>query len=317
MENTLIENAVAKFNLTDATISELAEKYGNAVIEGLDDKDGYRFVKEGEASLRGYRVQVEKTRKGLKAEALTYGRVVDAEAKRITALLTPLEWELKRKRSEIDQAKLKAKLEAERLASLPDRLADLGLLGVEMSDEAVLAMDDNVFRSHLLNLKEEIVEAKRVEQEAREEKIRSAEAKILRAEEDKALEEKAEAKAKADAAQAIKDAEEAKEKAEADAIQAKADAEKDALQAIEDAAAKVRLAAAEKAEAEEAEKKRLAAIEAARPDLEKVEAFANALLFTKMPEVSDEKAKDILERLFRCLKTDVRKALGECMAEKK
>src|SRR5690242_13239142 len=81
-----------KFAVTDDYLAEMREK-----ATGLNclTADGYEQTRLAIADCRTLRVRVEKTRKELKEDSLKYGRMVDAEAKRITAAIEAIENPLK------------------------------------------------------------------------------------------------------------------------------------------------------------------------------------------------------------------------------
>lgn len=86
-----IENELKKFNVTDSAISELTEKYMHLKINNFDDKEGYKIVKNARIVMKNYRVDIDKKRKELTSDALEYQRRINSEAKRIIALLEPIE----------------------------------------------------------------------------------------------------------------------------------------------------------------------------------------------------------------------------------
>lgn len=125
-DQQVIDNAIAKYNVTDAAVNELKQKYGNLTIAGTADKDTYKVVAAGVSELRKIRTGIEAKRKELKEIALKYGRAVDDEAKRLTALVQPLELALKNEQDRIDKI-----AEAEKLAELRRRtqlLIDAGFI---------------------------------------------------------------------------------------------------------------------------------------------------------------------------------------------
>lgn len=120
-----MKNEIIKFSVTDVAIKELAVKYQNMAIT---DTASYKAVVSGIGEIRSIRVSVEKRRKELKADALEYGRRLDSEAKRITALLWPIEDNLKNLKQATDDEKALAKaeedrLEKERIGSIQSRIA--------------------------------------------------------------------------------------------------------------------------------------------------------------------------------------------------
>lgn len=115
---------VAEYNVTDAAIAELAKRSTDvlAELEGVDIGTGaqYEVVKSVEAPIRKLRVQVESKRKELKADALAWGRLVDTEAKRITAALLKAEIPTKELRLKWDENK--ERIKAEREAAIKKRM---------------------------------------------------------------------------------------------------------------------------------------------------------------------------------------------------
>src|SRR6201989_3089420 len=114
------------FDLTDAGIKVLQEKYTGLVVSREDTK-AEKHLREAIADIRVHRTAVEKRRKELKAGALEYGRKVDAEAARITVALESIEQPLKLIKDEIDseRARLKAEEEAKeeaRISKIKSRL---------------------------------------------------------------------------------------------------------------------------------------------------------------------------------------------------
>lgn len=92
MTNTLAEqdNQVAIFDISEAAISELSEKYYDLTIAGIDDKAGFDAVHKARMHIKDLRTQVTKKHRLLKAPVLERGRAIDAEAKRIKLLLLPV-----------------------------------------------------------------------------------------------------------------------------------------------------------------------------------------------------------------------------------
>lgn len=98
--------SVITYNVTDSALAELKTKYTGLKIL---DRKSYETVRLAIADLRGKRTAVEDKRKELKSSALEYGRRVDAEAKRITALIHGIEDPL-----QAEKAKEDDRLEAEK-----------------------------------------------------------------------------------------------------------------------------------------------------------------------------------------------------------
>lgn len=124
------ENQLIEFNVTDSAIAELKEKYLPLVINGIEDKNGYKAVKSARMIVKTHRVDVDKRRKELTADALEWQRKINAEAKRITLLLEPIEEHLqseeKRIDDEIEAIKIaKQKAEMQKLQERIDMLNGL------------------------------------------------------------------------------------------------------------------------------------------------------------------------------------------------
>jgi chromosome segregation ATPase len=109
VEQNMITTALKEYNVPDAAISKYREDFMSLSVRGVDDKEGYDLCHSARMEVKGKRVEVEKTRKKLKEDALEYGRVVDKEAKRITALLSPIEEYLLSQEKIVDDEKERIK----------------------------------------------------------------------------------------------------------------------------------------------------------------------------------------------------------------
>ena len=139
----VIEMDVIEFDITNMAIEQLKQKYSGMTIEPGNGPE-YRAVKEAISDVRSRRISVEKRRKDLKADAIAFGKKVDARAREITELLTPLESELKDiKKVEDDRKEAikaeKAAIEQARVDKIQGLITELkshatGLVG-KSSDE--------------------------------------------------------------------------------------------------------------------------------------------------------------------------------------
>lgn len=117
-----IQLKLREFNVPDAAISEMAANFLTIKVSGPTDKANADLARSRRLEVKRMRVSVEKTRKELKEDSLRFGKAVDTEAKRITALLTPIEDHLQAqeetvtKHQERLEAEARAKEEAERRA---------------------------------------------------------------------------------------------------------------------------------------------------------------------------------------------------------
>lgn len=82
---------MVKYSVTDAEIAEMRQQYMGIMVMGPDDEDGAKLAHTARVAVKKLRCGVEQARVQFKAEALDYGRRVDAEAKRLTELLLPIE----------------------------------------------------------------------------------------------------------------------------------------------------------------------------------------------------------------------------------
>ncbi len=83
------EYQIVEYNETAAALAELKNKYGT--VFDVQTTKGLAAAREARAEVRGYRVALEKLRVEIKAPALERTRLIDEEAKRITAALLEIE----------------------------------------------------------------------------------------------------------------------------------------------------------------------------------------------------------------------------------
>ena len=110
---------IVEYSKTEAALAILAESYRDVVYD-VTTREGMAAAKKGRAEIRGYRVDLEKTRTEVKETALRRCQVIDAEAKRITtalvALEDPIDAQIKKEEQRIeDEKNAKARAEQERI----------------------------------------------------------------------------------------------------------------------------------------------------------------------------------------------------------
>jgi septal ring factor EnvC (AmiA/AmiB activator) len=323
---------VVEYSVTDANLTELAEKY--AVVPDATTDGGYQAIKECLRETTPLRTAVEKRRKELKKDALEYGRKVDTEAKRITKALVDIETPYRDAKQVVDDevARIeqeKREAEADRITLLTNRISFIqhqteGLLGADA--KAIQARIDWLYDNANLDTFEEFTDqaelannqaleslnkalADRVEmdRQAAEQSRIAKEQADKQAELDKQAEEqrKQQAKIEAERAEAARIMKEAQNKAEAE----KRAAEAKKLAAERAEAEKVRKEKerleAEKREAEEQQRLKEAAEaeairqEELRPDREKLEKWAEEIRNYEFPSVTSDKARAIVEAVIR------------------
>lgn len=247
-----MELQIDKFTPQKAELQTLAAQYSALTIAGIQDKAGYKIVDEARKDLKRKRVEITKTGKELREEAVAFQKKVIAVEKELVALIEPVELDLATKQEAIDKAIQMEK----RRESLPYRQEQLKELGVVVADEFLLIMEDAAYLAFVTEKKAEKVAEQERQLKEQQEALAKAQAKL---EEDKRLEA---AKIEA-AAQA--------------AVQAAAKAEQDKLAAVE---AERKKAADERAalvaEQEQKERDRQAAVEAEAKAKKEAEEQAKA-----------------------------------------
>jgi hypothetical protein len=118
-----IEKAVAEIKATsdvEKSIAKFKEQYLALQFISLDDRPVYFAIVEAEKNVKNKRLAVEHKRKELNEYPLAYQRAVNAEAKRITEELTPIEEHVKTERKKFEDAEAaeKARVEMEKRTKL-------------------------------------------------------------------------------------------------------------------------------------------------------------------------------------------------------
>lgn len=93
----------------DEAITQLQEQYGSLTVQGLNDRVAYIAAADGAKLVKKLRTGIEAKRKELNEFPLKFQRAVNAEAKRITELLTPIEAHLKTQVDRFEKAEEEAK----------------------------------------------------------------------------------------------------------------------------------------------------------------------------------------------------------------
>lgn len=271
IEATPITTTIVEYDPVAAGLVELRRLYQNVTYE-VQTPAGMKLAKCARAEIKGLRVQVEATRKEIKAPALERCRLIDSEAKRITeeliALEQPIDQQIKseqQRRREareaaeeaererlaaIERAKLAAEREAQEKAAAEQK-AKLEAIRAEL--EAKAKADQERIDAERAKLAQERAEQEAAIEAAKAKAAAEAEAerKRLAAVEEQRIAKERERIAKEEADLAAERERLAAEKAAADA---KAKAEREAREA------------AERKAREEAEAANLAALRAREAD---------------------------------------------------
>lgn len=221
--NELVEKELKKYDPITPAIEELKKEYLPLKISSLEQVEVFENVKKALRFVNSKISAIEDKRKELKADSLEYGRRVDAKAKEITALITPIKEHLAAQKAKYDELKAeqdrleeekKNKQKRERHDALIS--AGMNLVGIEYIWQSKIdanqelslvavnleTMNDASFNAFVKEVQDtitnekaklaEIEEQKRLEDEKRKEEQRKldAEREALEAEKRKMQEEK-------------------------------------------------------------------------------------------------------------------------------
>lgn len=161
-------------NPNKVTLAAMAEKYRGLIINGVEDKDGYKAADDARKDLQKARVTITKALKEKRDDAIKYQRDVLAYEKDLLGIITPVEDDLKSKIGAVDDEMLREK----RRELLPDRIAKLASVGCAVPDDEILALDEAKFYAFFFERKagfdaaklKEIEDKNAVENRAKREK---------------------------------------------------------------------------------------------------------------------------------------------------
>ena len=289
---SMITQALAEFDEPKQAIA-MVKSYGTLTLAD----DGIGKVEQAHKQVKRLRIDIDSRRKSLNEGALTYQRTVNAEAKRLTAEIEPIETALSSQRRIHEEILLKEQQEkhAAKRAVLTARIEKLAQAGCIVNDVAALeAMTDDEFLLHCVS---EIAKAVslRIEQEAARkaaEDIEIARLAEIKRQSDEIRIRQAELEADRKAMAAEREAmlhQQAIERQAIEQQQAEVKRQQQEIQREADRkteAERQRVLAERKAEddrlaviaAEQKEVARLARLEALKPEIEKAETFANRLM---------------------------------------
>lgn len=324
MEN---KTQVVEYSITDAAIAKMSEAYLSLVITDLENKEEFDAVHSARMAVKGKRIEVDKKRKELKADALAWGKKVQDEANRIFALIEPIESHLKKEENKLVEEQ--KRLEAARIAAIKAKIQGFSELcvidGPGTSEEFAALVSkletieikpDEYFEftaeatekmsNMLADAKRALETRERLDHEEAEQKKeaeRLAAERKIQAEKEAELE-AAQDKIDAEARKVAKEYVELERAKKAD--QERRDREeferKAKIQAEIDAKEKAMREKQEEADAEQQAKEDDLRREALRPDKEKLVAFGEFLqedVTSKVPEVNSEEAKIAMRQAFK------------------
>jgi len=116
IEKTKGDYIKEKFEDFTQAIEEWSEKANAIIVTEETQKELMAEAREGRLLLKAKRIEVEKTRKSLKEQSLSEGRLIDSVAKYLTGLIEPAEkhLELQEKFIEIQEQNKRIQLKADR-----------------------------------------------------------------------------------------------------------------------------------------------------------------------------------------------------------
>lgn len=319
-----ISTELKKFSIADSTIAGWSKEFMPLKIDGIKDREGYEKVREARIFMKGRRVEVQKTSKLLKEDALKFQRAVNAEEARIIALMDPIESYLSDQEEAYETEKERIKQEKERAEQLRFNQRNVALLsnGCAFNGDTYSIGEHSIMQSDIRFISDEAFEGffekvkaehqKELDAKAEQERLQREEAERL-AEERKELEkmraeqekQRAEIQRQQDEIEAEKRRHEQEKRDHENKIQqAELQKQRDAelKKAQEESAKKAkaellekqRLEAERKAETERKAKAREARLEALKPVKQKLTDFANSIQAIEVPVLNDVEADAIL-----------------------
>ena len=186
-----MELSIEKFSPTQAELAKLAEESKAIALPDPFDQVQLRRVKDTRLNLRNARVEITKTGKALREDALKFQKAVIAKEKELVAIIEPAETRL----AELEDAAQKAVERKTRLELLPHRKERLAAIGDGLfeTDDHLLDMDGPEFEAYCNERLAAKNEADRQRIEAENRTIDEEKAKIEREKEMREREEKARA----------------------------------------------------------------------------------------------------------------------------
>lgn len=283
------------FNPKRSELVYIANKYRELTIAGVNDKAGYAAVDEARKDCKRKRVEIQKTGKALREDAVAFQKKVLIVEKDLVSIIDPVETVLEERLKVIDDQIL---MESRQLL-LPGRKQKLAEVESYPEDAFLLLLDDKGFQELYLQAKTTFLERKELElKKAKEEADRTAAIEKAKAEAAEQARKEAEQRAENERLRLENEKKELERKMAEDAAKAKRDAEAAELARIN--AEKDAAMAAEKARLEHERAIAEAAAKAKR-DAEAAElARINAEKERKDAEEAKQRETAIAEWLASC-----------------
>lgn len=325
LEKSQVENLLQSFSKNFQEAKKIASEVKSIVVTDETQVELMNKAREARLSLKNIRVEVEKTRIGLKEQSLREGKAIDGMANIIKALVIPVEEHLQKQEDfvKLRESEAAAKKYADRIEKLSQLVDDISLYNVkDMTDGAFENLVKSSTEAREAKKQAELkAEADRVEWERKQKllqdrKLELAPYKMLMVEGTDELDidttdEVYQKLLKTCKEEMVKfNKEQERIKKENDELNKKIEVERKAKEELE---AKIK---AEKEEQERKDREALAEAEAKSkaedeakqkallaPDKEKLLKLADVLQMIQFPAVESAKAKGSLERLEQGLGT--------------
>lgn len=275
---------LVKYNINEAEISKMSNIYMKLTIENLDDQEGFDSVHTARMVMVKHRCSVDKLRKSANENAQKFIKNNNANAKKLTGLMEPIEIHLKNEEDKVTKEKERIKAREERIEKekTEKRCEDLVGVNIVLPFFDVAMMTDDEFDKLLA---ESTTKHEAMLQQLEDEK------KARKAEEKRLADERAKLERQKKEQDAIAKSQKEKEKA----LEAERKKLEDDKKVEKDEIERVAREAKELKKKEEAEAAEIIRQKALRPDRDKLIQYAVAIIKLAAPDVKDEQAQEILD----------------------
>jgi len=162
--------AVIEYSVNEAAIAKMSDLYMDLTIDGIDDKEGWEQVHTADMVMVKHRTGIEKLRKSSNADAQTFIKNNNGEAKVLIDAMAPIESHLKSQKKAVtdEQARIKAEVDKAEQERIQGRIDALAELGITIPYFELASMDDDEFNETLESAnKAHEAELARIAEEAR------------------------------------------------------------------------------------------------------------------------------------------------------
>jgi hypothetical protein len=112
--STFIETELEKFDVTTEALQDLVEPVKALKINGVDDREGYVKVREARLMLKNKRVEIEKSGRALRDNALKFQKAVIVRQTELVSIIEGEEIRLKREEEQYEEERERIRMENER-----------------------------------------------------------------------------------------------------------------------------------------------------------------------------------------------------------